>query len=134
MGPISREITNHLNKVVDLVLPKKEKYLNEKMIYYIRMYTDLVRAEENLSDINFNRMLNYLRVVRNMAKTSSFKEEELYFKRIHDIVNEILKGKFSLRKQIKRCILGDAYCDPYSARTKMQLAQNICILRILKRD
>ena len=133
MGPLAREITGNLNKLLDVLRPAKGK-TNEKIIFYTRLYTDLIRAEENLKENGFFRLVNYLKVVRHQAKNCEFSDEEVYMKRIHSIANEILNNMDDLKKQIKQSELGDAYADPYHARTKLQLAQNICILRILKQD
>ncbi|MBR9698962.1 hypothetical protein GOV09_00710 [Candidatus Woesearchaeota archaeon] len=133
MVSLRKDIKINLNKFLDFVISKDELYINEKIIYYIRLYTDLVRAEENLAG-GFNRMLNYLRIVRNMAKQATFREEEVYFQRIYDIAHEIIGNQAKIRRAASKLKPGDAYSDPLGARTRMQLAQNICILRVMKRE
>ena len=130
MVSINKDISINLNKLIGSIFPKKEKYLNEKIIFYIRLYTDLIRAEDKMTLDGFNKMINLLKVVRNMSRDPKFKEEEAYLKRIREIVNSIISNG----SIIKRAIRKDLACDPYHAKTKLQLAQNICILRVLKRD
>ena len=114
----------------EFVFPKKEKYINEKIIFYLRLYTDLTKAEEKMNEAGFRRMINLLKVVRNMAKSTVFKEEEAYLKRIREIASSVISNKDKIRRAIKR----DPADVPLHAKTKLQLAQNICILRILKRE
>ena len=130
MVPIEKDITINLNKLIGFIFPKKEKYLNEKIIFYIRLYTDIIKAEDKMNLDGFNKMVNLLKVVRNMSRNTKFKEEEAYLKRIREIVSSIISNASIIKKAIKK----DPAGDPYHAMTKLQLAQNICILRILKRD
>ena len=130
MVPINKDITINLNKLIGFIFPKKEKYLNEKVIFYLRLYTDLIKAEEKMTLNGFKRMSNLLKVVRNMSRNSKFKEEEAYLKRIREIVSSILSKSLTIKSEIRK----DPACDPCHAMTKLQLAQNICILRILKRE
>lgn len=130
MVPLKKEVSLSLGKFLDFVFPKKEKYLNEKTIFYLRLYTDLIRAEDRLNPNQNKAMVNILKVVRNMARSTEFREEEAYLKRIRDIASEILGNFNKIKIQIKK----DPAGDPMHAKTKLQLAQNICILRIIKRS
>ncbi len=130
MVQLNKDISINLNKLIGFIFPKKEKYLNEKMIFYIRLYTDLVRAEDAMTIERFNKMINLLKVVRNMSRESKFKEEESYLKRVREIANSIISNGSLIKSAIRK----DPACDPLHAKTKLQLAQNICILRILKRE
>jgi hypothetical protein len=129
MVPLNKTVPINLNALIKFIFPKKEKYMNEKIMLYIRLYTDLVRAEEKLISSNFARSINLLKVVRNMSR-AEFKEEEAYLKRIRDIVNSIISNIASIKRELRK----DPNCDPLHARTKLQLAENICILRVLKRE
>ncbi|MCK5282442.1 MAG: hypothetical protein KAK00_03455 [Nanoarchaeota archaeon] len=129
MVPLKPEIPININKLFEFVFPKKEKYINEKIIFYLRLYTDLVRAEDNISKSRYKKMINLLKVVRNTTKGTTFKEDELYLKRIRQISNEILSNVKCVKCRSKDCQI----CDSAHMKTKLQLAQNICILRILKR-
>ncbi|MBD3164127.1 hypothetical protein GF323_02930 [Candidatus Woesearchaeota archaeon] len=130
MVRINKDISINLNKLLNFVFPQKEKYVNEKIMFYLRLYTDLIKAEEKLSIDGFKKMLNLLKVIRNMSKEAGFKEEEAYIRRINQIANSLIKNANEIRKAIRK----DPTSDAYHAKTKLQLAQNICILRILKRD
>lgn len=130
MVPINKDITINLNKLIGFIFPKKEKYLNEKTLFYIRLYTDLIRAEDRMKLDGLNKMINFLKVVRNMSRDLKFKEEEAYLKRIREITNSIISNASLIKQAIRK----DPMCDPFHAKTKLQLAQNICILRILKRE
>ncbi len=129
MVPITRDIAINLNKLLKYVVPKRDKYINEKIIFYLRLYTDLIKAELRMKPDSWNSMVNLLKVVRNMASSCEFKEEEAYVKRIKSIASEIL----SKINKIKIKVAKDPSADAYHAKTKLQLAQNICILRILRR-
>jgi hypothetical protein len=126
---VPKDIAISLNKLIEFVFPKKEKYINEKIIFYIRIYTDLVKAEERMTPERCKGIINLLKVVRNMSRNSDFKEEEAYLKRIKEITNSIIFNNKKIIKEVKKDPLG----DHFHAKTKLQLAQNICILRILKR-
>ncbi len=130
MVPINKDISINLNKLMDFILPKQEKYVNAKIIFYIRLYTGVMRAEDNLNAKNYGRVTNLCKVVRNIAKNSAFKEEETYLKRIRDIASEVINWTKKIEKKRKKHDLSDAY----AVLTKLQLAQNLCILRILKRS
>ena len=129
MVPINKDIAINLNKLIKFVFPKKDKYLNEKTLFYLRLYTDLLRAETNMAEGGCNRVVYLLRIVRNMSRSTEFKEEEAYLKRIREIANEIISHISSIKRIMNKDPTGDAF----HAKTKLQLAQNICILRILKR-
>ena len=129
MVPLKKEVSISLNKLLGFVFPQKEKYKNEKNLFYLRLYSDLIRAEDRLNPEKCKTMTNILKVVRNMARTTEFKEEEAYLKRIRDIASEVISNMNKIKVQIKKDPIG----DPMHAKTKLQLAQNICILRIMKR-
>lgn len=130
MVPLNKDIAINLNKLINFVFPKKDKYITEKTLFYLRLYTGLIKAEDKLTPDGCSRMVNILKVVRNMAKSSEYKEEEAYLKRIREIANEIISNMSKIRRIINK----DPTSDAFHAKTKLQLAQNICILRILKRN
>jgi hypothetical protein len=130
MVPFAKDMTISLSKLLEFVFPKREKYLIQRNLFYLRLYTDLIRAEEKMNPRGCKRMENILRVVRNMARNPDFKEEEAYLKRIRSIASDILSNLNRIKIKIKK----DPTSDAYHAKTKLQLAQNICILRILKRS
>ena len=125
---MNKKIPVNLNKLIGFIFPERQKYFNEKRIYYIRLYTDLIRAEDYLTETGFKKSINFLMIIRNMTKETEFKEEEVYFKRINEIVNGILSKLKNRKNKIKNEMI-----DHNHLKTKLQLAQNICILRVLKR-
>ncbi|MBI2664064.1 hypothetical protein HYX10_01840 [Candidatus Woesearchaeota archaeon] len=95
-----------------------------KLIYYLKMYTHLISA---LEELRFRRGFDRLLIVAELAKESPPGEAH-YAKYVDGIVRQILAHK----KQIKYILGKDYTADPLHAKTHLQMAQNICMLRILK--
>ncbi|MBS3136592.1 hypothetical protein J4401_06595 [Candidatus Woesearchaeota archaeon] len=127
MVSIKKDITQNLNRLFEFILPKKDKYANEKVIFYLRLYTGVMRAEDNLNAGNYARTINLLKVVRNTAGSTQFREESVFLERIRDIAHDSINF-LSVQKKGKK---QSAF---YTILTKLQMAQNLCILRILKRE
>ncbi|MBN1156227.1 hypothetical protein JXA85_01300 [Candidatus Woesearchaeota archaeon] len=115
-------IRANLKKLREFILPDEDKLKREKSVLYLRVYTDLLQAQSNMT--NFKSFSEYLKIVRNIIKTSALKGEECYLSRIQEIINELLVSKKGRAYYSK-----DHHID--YAKTKLHVAQNICILRIL---
>ncbi len=124
-----RGIPIRLSKLLAFILPRKEKYINEKILYYLRIYTGVLQAEDNLSAHRYGKSANLLRVVRNSTRNPAFREESVFLQRIHSIADEMVEWL----KKVERMNRKLEITDIYTYITKLQMAQNICILRILER-
>ena len=120
----TKKYVQKLNKLVQTVLPKEDKRRNEKILAYLRIYTNLINAGNILH--RCKRCIDYCKVVKRSTREFNFKEEEPYMKRINELVSGIVSDKRWTRS-------GDLQIgDPSHVRTKLLVAQNICVLRILK--
>lgn len=119
---------SHFKKLIDLIIPKKERRQSNIIISYIRIYTQLNNAFNLLNKENCKRAFEHLFITKNIIKQLNFQEEQHYLKRISDILNSILKNKGVIIMQIRK----NEAPDPFHVKTSVLLAQNICILRILK--
>ena len=119
---------SHFKKLIDLIIPKKERRQSNIIISYIRVYTHLNNAFNLLNKENCRRAFEHLLIIKNIIKQLNFQEEQHYLKRISDILNSILKNKEAIITQIRM----NESPDPFHVKTSVLLAQNICILRILK--
>ena len=122
-----KEYLKKLNELTKFFIPADKKQ-KEKMVMYLRIYTDLIMASCYLGKPTYKRMITLLKLVKRFTKNTEFKEEQKYMQRIHEIVTSILSNIRCTYCKATDCHL----CNPAHSRSKMQLAQNICILRILK--
>lgn len=118
----------HFKKLIDLIIPKKERRQSNIIISYIRIYTQLNNAFNLLNKENCKRAFEHLFITKNIIRQLNFQEEQHYLKRISHILNSILKNKGVIVTQIRM----NKVPDPFHVKTSVLLAQNICILRILK--
>lgn len=118
----------NFKKLIDTILPKKERRQSEIIISYMRIYTNLNNAFNLLTQETIKRAFEHLSITKRIIKQLNFDEEKPYLKRITDILNPILKNKSSIIKKIRQ----EGTSDPFHIKTSVLLAQNICILRILK--
>lgn len=119
---------SHFKKLIDLIIPKKERRQSHIIISYIRIYTQLNNSFNLLNKENCRRAFEHLLITKNIIKQLDFQEERHYLRRISDILNSTLKNKEAIIKQIRK----NEAPDPFHVKTSVLLAQNICILRILK--
>ncbi|MFC1800584.1 hypothetical protein ACFLYT_00865 [Nanoarchaeota archaeon] len=124
----TKKYVHKLNKLMQELLPQEDKRRNEKILAYIRIYTDLIHAGNLLRKDSYKKSIEFLKIVKRFTKEFYFKEEEAYLKRINELASSILSNIRCVRCRAKDCNV----CNPAHARTKLQLAQNICVLRILK--
>jgi len=121
--PLKR-IGNLLNKL----MPKKDVKHGEKILNYIRIYTRLVNAYDLLNKDSYQRAFDHLVIVKNLTREITYREENRYIENINKIVKDILKKKRSIVRRLKKY----EATDPAHSKTNLLLAQNICILRIMK--
>lgn len=121
-------ISKDLNKLYNMLISKKNTTKREKLLFYIRLYTDLLNAYNNIGKNRYKKSINYLNKAKNFTKEANFSEETLYIKRINSLITDVLKNM-----PCKRCKLLDCdYCDKNNVKTHLQIAQNICLIRMLK--
>ena len=111
-------------KVASLLKNSRHKE-KEKIVYYLKLYTNLLRAEFTLST---RRGFDHLKVAINMTKEASYQGETHYLDYISSLAREII----SAQKKIQSGLRKDPVSDPAYAKTKLLIAQNICIMRIMK--
>lgn len=117
-----------INRLMRELLPQEGSKKNEKILAYIRIYTDLINAGNLLRKTTYKKSIEYLNIVKRFTKEYNFKEEEHYLKRINELATSILSNIRCTKCKSDDCNV----CNPAHSRTKLQLAQNICVLRILK--
>ena len=110
-------------KIIPFLGSRKSE--QERMIFYIKLYTHLIIAPEELKS---RRGYDRLKVVYDLTRSASFSGESHYIKYINNIVKDILAN----RRRIQALISKDPVSDPFHVKTRLLTAQNICMLRILK--
>ena len=118
----------NFKKLIDLIIPKKERRQSRIIIDYIRIYTQLNNAFNLLNREYSRRAMEYISVARNIIRENKFEEEKPYLNRILNILNSILRNREAVISKIKK----EQASDPFHIKTSVLLAQNICILRNLK--
>lgn len=118
----------NFKKLIDLIIPKKERRQSEIIIGYIGIYTLLNNAFNLLNRESCKKSMEYLQIAKKGINELKFEEEAPYLKRISNILNAILKNSRAIINGIRE---GQA-SDPFHVKTSVLLAQNICVLRILK--
>lgn len=111
----------------DKILPimKGGQKEHNKLIFYLKLYTHLISA---LDELEYKRGFDRLKIVANLTTTESYPGEAHYIRYINAIVRDV----FYNRKRIQRIQSKDPAGDPLHAKTRLLLAQNICMIRILK--
>lgn len=100
-----------------------ERRANKKRIFYLRLYTYVVRAAEDFQRGKIRSCGYNIRIVRKFAGDCEFSREKPYAERIKNICDSILND---LKKPRSR--------DNEMHKTKVlfRTAQGICVLRMLK--
>ncbi len=119
-----RRLTRFINTLINY----QNKKANSKIMDYLRLYTHLNTAIHKWDPKNRERGVNSLKLVKDFTKTSPFKEEELYYKKINDIVSKLIADSTCKECDSNSC----EHVAPQRVLTRMKLAQNICTLRMLR--
>jgi len=104
---------------------KESHKTHDKLIFYLKLYTHLISA---LDELKYKRGFDRLKIVANLTRTESYPGEAHYTHYINTIAKDILSHKI----RIQRIQSKDPAGDPLHAKTRLLLAQNICMIRILK--
>jgi hypothetical protein len=107
---------------------KDERKSNEKNMHYLRIYTNLVLADKLLSKKNHLESFKYLELALQFTKDFPFPKEEHYVKNIQRLVKEVISQEKEICQRFKRA----QKTEISHIKVKLQLAQNLCVLRILK--
>jgi hypothetical protein len=118
----------NFKKLIDIIIPRHEREKNKIIINYVRINNHLNTAFELLNRDDCSRGFEYLLISRKILKQMKFGNEASYLKRIAKILDSLLKRKSMIISRLKK----DEASDPFHVKTQVMLAQNICILRILK--
>ena len=102
-----------------------ENNSKRKVTSYLRLYTDLVIANEMLNEHYYKEAIEYLNRVRKLTKSARGRSESRYLRKIDQLISYVVKD---LIKHKKRARLPHNRCK---LRINLQTAQGICILRIL---
>jgi hypothetical protein len=124
MAEINRYRKFFEKNVLPILKPGQQKE-QAKIAYYLKLYTNLMGAELNLSK---RRGFDQLRIVKNMTEEESHHGEMHYI----NYINLIAKSLLSDQQKIHKILGKDPVADPLYAKTRLLMAQNICVLRILK--
>ena len=119
---------SNFKKLIDLIIPKKERRQSRIIISYIRLYTYLNNSFNLLNRNSIKHAFEYLSIAKNIISQLKFEEEKPYLRRITIILDQILKNHIAISNAIRK----DETSDPFHVKTSILLAQNICILRMLK--
>ncbi len=107
---------------------KDERKSNEKNMHYLRVYTNLVLADKLLSKKNYLESFKYLDLSLHFTKDFPFPKEEHYVQNIQRLIKEVIAQKKEIKKRFTRAKKPEIS----HIKVKLQLAQNLCVLRILK--
>jgi hypothetical protein len=125
--PLNKIPIKKVGRLLDKLVPKKDARQGEKILSYIRIYSNLVTAYNLMNKQSYNRAFEHLKILKNLTKEASFRGEAHYIDNIRKIVLSILKKKKTIARRLNKYEAS----DPAHAKTNLLLAQNICILRIL---
>ena len=110
--------------IMTLLKPDQQKN-QTKLAYYLKLYSAFIGAEHKLDTA---RGFDNLRIADGMTAQESFAGEVHYIKYLNSITRNIIRH----RKKIQRVLKKDPVADPLHAKSHLLMAQNICVLRILK--
>jgi len=115
-----------MNRLIKYVMPNWKRKSDINILDYITMYTHLIKASELLNVVYYKKSFNHMLVIKRLALRPP-KDEEYYYQTIRSTIKTIISQEADIIKRLKDYEAS----DPCHAKTKLLLAQNICILRIL---
>ena len=116
---------NFFEKNLLSLLKPDQKRGQAKLAYYLKLYSAFMGAEYQLATA---RGFDNLRVARTMTSQQSYLGESHYIRHLNSISKSLLRHQ----KRIQRILKQDSVADPLHAKSQLLMAQNICVLRILK--
>lgn len=108
-----------INKVFQNISKHKVAKRNKKILNYLRIYSHLLTARAFLKS-KVSRFKTHAIIAKKLTRGTEFEDERVYIERINKILSSVLSVKRSDEAAIS------------AIETKLLLAQNICILRVLK--
>ncbi|MFH1978434.1 MAG: hypothetical protein ABIJ92_03850 [Candidatus Aenigmatarchaeota archaeon] len=124
----ARKINEYLKPFADVLFTKQEKKNIVERVYYLRIYAMLAYALVLMNSTSYKRAFNRLEILKNLTRNPITEKESIYVKHIDGLVRSIIKDKKKIVMRLKK----EESHDPVHAKTRLQLAQNISIIRILK--
>ena len=100
----------------------------ETLLFYLRVYNNLLNALNLMNTPLNRRSFHFLKIIVTLTSKEAFKGEAHYLSYINSITREILSSESRIRAIVGK----NPASDPLHANTKLIMAQNICLLRILK--
>ncbi len=119
------ELFKSFDRFVSSLLIDSKRKRNEKIVYYLRLYTKIHSSYVNFCRRCYKTSLRNLRESIVLSKGFEGKREEPYIKRIVKIINDLLKDveKLKRKRKFKQ--------HKYIVKAKFHTAMGLCILRIL---
>jgi mevalonate kinase len=114
-----------MHRLMGSVLNVEDQRRCEKILHYLRIYHDLVTGFSSLNKSTAPKTIEILRKIQRFAKEAEFEKEHM--QKISEIAQSTIEGL----KHVNFSDI-DEIGNPGHAKTKMLMAQNICVLRILK--
>jgi hypothetical protein len=115
-------------KLLEAILPHGERDQRRMIINYMNIYSKVTSSFELLTKHSCQRSFEHLMIAKKVIKKIKFEEEQPYLKRILDLLNMLIRHKSKIIHQLKK----DDASNPYHIKSYLLLAQNICVIRILK--
>jgi len=112
-----------LDKILSKVFVDTKRKKNRRVVYYLRLYTDLVDAQACLNPQGYTKFLYNIERVIKFARSCRFADEKKYTKKINELLNSIIEKKKTPMKNYNHL--------EHLIKTRMKIAKNICIMRIL---
>ncbi|PIZ50521.1 hypothetical protein COY28_05440, partial [Candidatus Woesearchaeota archaeon CG_4_10_14_0_2_um_filter_57_5] len=85
------------NKTLRSLLPGNS---TEQIVDYLRIYTHLIRATENLNPQQYRRAFQLVRIVYDRTRASTNKQEHRHMQGIRDITKQVLGLQSKIAKHL----------------------------------
>ena len=128
MAKVNELYKNFFETKIFTLLNQKGQREQEKLLHYLKIYSNLLSSQNLLKKNHSTRSFYHLKIVVTLTNETAYPGEAHYLKYINTIAREAL----AKRKIITRIINKNETEDALHVVTKMLMAQNICVLRILK--
>jgi len=114
-----------IKSILSRMSEKEARQKKSVFIHYIKIYTSLVIAAECLNKAQHRRSISHLKMILNFIQTARISSEEAQLRRLDELISLALKDIRCPSCKSANC----SSCEPRS-RTRLLLAQNVCVLRM----
>lgn len=121
-----RLLTKSIDKLMSKVFVDAKRKKNQRVVFYLRLYTDLVDAQACLNPSGYRKFLSDINRVKKFTRSCKFSDESKYTKKIQEILNSltpIVTEKLLKKKKYHEL--------EHLIKTRLKIAQSICVIRIL---